>query len=62
MALLWRKDATLKAQFKNWRALFAFAVEQHGKGDQAWSKGGVSLRLDRCVRGNAAAKHNKESL
>ncbi|MGA2114508.1 MAG: restriction endonuclease [Bryobacteraceae bacterium] len=46
VALIWRKDATLKAQFKNWRSLFVFAVEQHGKGDDTWSKGGVSLRLN----------------
>jgi tetratricopeptide (TPR) repeat protein len=53
VALLWKKDSGSRCQFKNWQALFAFAIEQHRKGDQAWSRGGVSLRLERCVRSNA---------
>lgn len=53
VALLWRKDADSKARFRNWRTLFAFATEQHRNGDQAWSRGGLGLRLDQCVRGSA---------
>jgi tetratricopeptide (TPR) repeat protein len=60
VALLWRKAPDYKAQFKNWRALFAFAIDQHRKGDEAWSKGGISLRLDRLVRGEPAEWDRKK--
>ena len=56
VALLWRKDTALKDQIKNWRALFAFAIEQHARGDNTWSKGGLSTRLERCVGQNPSRK------
>jgi tetratricopeptide (TPR) repeat protein len=56
VALLWRKDMGSKAQFQNWRALFAFAIDQHRKGDQSWSRGGLSLKLENCLRDSAAVR------
>ena len=60
VALLWKKDSDCRPQFRNWRGLFAFAIERHRNGDEAWSRGGLSLRLEQVVCGAATAwEHNK---